>query len=187
MQKLHIMLKTSFIFTLLLLLAACGTNKVKDEGSPFYAVPVGSVLTLHKTLTIGGGQVAIYVQRGEVLQERNVDKYRPNCKFEIYAMSEQPRSVQKDNFEIVKVVDEIETASIQSGIRLAALGPVASMALDASEVFNFATLLYLNSEQQKDVYRLTCQHWDMVVDGQHLSIEEMRSAMGDVFTLKIKE
>jgi hypothetical protein len=59
--------------------------------------------------------------------------------------------------------------------------------LDRSYVFNYATLMYLNSDKQKDVYRLTCQHWEDVMDDRHLTISQMRGAMGDVFTLEIKK
>ena len=47
--------------------------------------------------------------------------------------------------------------------------------------------MYLRSDKQKDVYRLTCQHWESVLDDKHLSIKQMRDAMGVVFTLNIKE
>jgi len=54
-------------------------------------------------------------------------------------------------------------------------------------MFNYATLMYLNSEKQKDVYRITCQHWEDVMDDRHLTIKQMRQAMGDVFTLNLKK
>ena len=59
------------------------------------------------------------------------------------------------------------------------------MDLDRSEIFNYVTLLYLNSDKQKDVYRMSCQHWESVMDDRHLSITQMRQAMGDVFTLQL--
>ena len=177
----------------LLLLTACESNAVKDEQSVFYAVPVGSTLTLNQEVTISGDQVAIYVQDGEILRYREVDKYRPNCKFEIYTISEQSRNVQPDRFEIIKVVDEIESSGLQKDMMFASVdflarGDIRAMGmLDHSLVFNYATMIYLKSDKQTDVYRMTCQHWEAVADDKHLSIAQMRQAMGDVFTLKIKE
>ena len=176
----------------MLLLAACSTENVrdgvKDEDSTFYAVPVGSVLVLNQELTISGNQVAIFVQNGEIKPEKDVDKYYQNCKFEIYTMSEQPRTVDSDSFEIIKVEDDIESSSLQKNTRLAVRGNTLSFGmLDRSYVFNYATMMYLYSEKQKDVYRMTCQHWEDVRDDRHLSITQMRDAMGDIFTLKIKE
>ena len=186
-------IKKVFCWSMLTLLAACAGNDVKDEGSVFYAVPKGSVLSLNQDLTIAGDQVAIYVQDGQVMPDKDINKYRPNCKFEIYTMSEKPRSVQPDHFEIITVVDEIESSGLQKSVQLASLALpegddyLAMWLLDHSLVFNYATMMYLKSDQQTDVYRMTCQHWEAVADDKHLSIAQMRQAMGDVFTLKIKE
>jgi len=177
-----------FFIVLIVSLSACSINDIKDENSVFYAVPVGSTLTLNQQVNIRGDQVAVYVQNGELMQYGEVNFYLPNCKFEIYTMSEQPRTVQADIFEIIKVEDDIESSSLQKSTRLAVLDNALAFAmLDRSYVFNYATLMYLNSEKQKDVYRITCQHWEDVMDDRHLTIKQMRQAMGDVFTLKIKE
>ncbi len=168
--------------------AGCSVNDVKDESSLFYAVPVGSRLILNQQVNIRGDQVAVYVQNGELMQYNEVNFYLPNCKFEIYTMSEQPRTVNQDSFDIIKVEDDIESSSLPKSTQLAALDKaVAFGMLDRSYVFNYATLMYLNSEKQKDVYRLTCQHWEDVMDDRHLTIRQMRGAIGDVFTLEIKK
>jgi len=167
------------------LLVGCNANVVKDEDSVFYAVAVGSTLVLNQQVDIRGDQVAIYVQNGELKQYNEVNFYLPNCKFEIYTISEQPRTVAPDSFKIVKVVDDIESSSLQKELRVAALGRAFfASGFDRSYVFNYATLMYLNSDKQKDVYRMTCQHWEDIVDDRHLSITQMRAAMGDVFTLQ---
>ncbi len=185
-------IKRIFCWSMLTLLAACSANNTKDENSVFYAVSVGSVITLNQEITIAGDQVSVYVQDGEIMRYKDVNKYQPNCKFEIYTISEQPRTVQIDGFEIIKVVDEIESSSLQKNIQLAVLdlavgeGYLAMGLLDHSLMFNYATMMYLNSAKQKDVYRMTCQHWEAVSDDRHLSITQMRKAMGDIFTLEIK-
>ena len=169
-------------------LSACSIYDIKDEDSVYYAVPVGSLLVLNQDVTIAGDQVAVYVQNGELMLDVDVNKYNPNCKFEVYTISEQPRTVQTDTFEIIKVVDDIESSSVPKSIRLAVLDKALALGmLDRSYMFNYATLMYLNSTKQKDVYRLTCQHWEDMMDDRHLTIRQMRGAMGDVFTLKIQQ
>lgn len=173
-------------------LTACSSQPVADEDSAFYAVPVGSRLQLHQAVTIPPDQVAVWVQDGKLLPESDVNKYRPNCKFEVYKISEQARTVAADNFEITRVEDDIETSALPAEVQLAALEVMLSEAylalgaLDHSEVFNYATLMYLHSERQKDVYRMTCQHWESVMDDRYLSISQMRQAMGEVFSLTLK-
>lgn len=169
--------------------SACNSvYETKDENSYYYAVPVGSSIVLNQEVTISGDQVATYVQNGELMSYDAVNKYYPNCKFEIYTMSEQPRTVEPDAFEIIKVVDEIESSSIKKSIQLAVRGNAYAFGmLDRSHVFNYATMMYLKSEKQKDVYRMTCQHWEDMRDDRYLTVAQMRQAMGDVFTLEIKE
>ena len=176
----------SYAVLAMMALSGCSINDTRDENSVFYAVPVGSVLVLNQPVDIRGDQVAVYVQNGELMQYGAVNFYLPNCKLEIYTMSEQPRTVDQDRFEIVKVVDDIESSALQKNTYLAATGDAIGFAvLDMSYVFNYATLMYLRSENQQDVYRMTCQHWEDVVDDRHLSITQMRQAMGDVFTLEV--
>ena len=172
----------------LLFLTGCISNEIKDESSPFYSVPVHSTLKLNQSLIIEGGQVATYVQNGKVMPERDVDKYKPNCKFEIYTMSEQSRTVDADSFVLTRVVDDIESSSLKGSNQLAALDEALVLGtLDRSYMYNYATMMYLHSERQKDVYRMTCQHWEDVLDDMYLSATEMRQAMGKVFTLEIKK
>jgi len=180
--------RTSTILVLVVLSACSSVYETKDENSYYYAVPVGSSIVLNQEVTISGDQVATYVQNGELMSYDAVNKYYPNCKFEIYTMSEQPRTVERDNFEIIKVVDEIESSSILKNTQLAVRGNAYVFGmLDRSYVFNYATMMYLKSEKQKDVYRMTCQHWEDVRDDRYLTVVQMRKAMGDVFTLEIKE
>jgi hypothetical protein len=181
-------LKCPVTVFMLLALSACSVNETKDEDSYFYSVPVGSSIVLNQELTISGEQVAIFVQNGELMSYDAVNKYQPNCKFEIYTMSEQPRVVVVDTFEITKVVDEVESSSLHTRTQLAMRGNTYAFGmLDRSYVFNYATMMYLESDQQKDVYRMTCQHWEDMRDDRYLTVAQMRQAMGDVFTLKIKE
>ena len=199
-------MQTLCCISFLLVLSACAStresNGVKDESSVFYAVPVGSLLVLNQDLTIPENQVAIYVQGGEIMRYKEVNKYLPNCKFEVYKISEQARIVKADTFTISKVVDDIESSSWQSNVQLAAVNesitdraqmggayhgwnPVSAM-FEGSEMFNYATLMYLYSDKQKDVYRLTCQHWESILDNNHLSVTQMRIAMGEIFTLILR-
>ena len=181
-------LPVRFMPLLAVLLSACSAVDTKDQNSWYFSVPVGSTLVLNQVLTIDRDQVASYVQDGKVLPEKAVDKYRPNCKFEIYTMSEQSRPVQPDNFEVIKVVDNIETSTLAAPVQVASRGIMLGYgALDKSYIYNYATMMYLSSALQEDVYRMTCQHWEDIMEDRYLTTAQMRQAMGDVFTLQIKE
>ena len=174
--------------SVLMVLSACSVNDSKDESSVFFVVPTGSTIVLNREVTISGDQVAVYAQDGRLMSYHEVNKYNPNCKFEIYTMSEQPRTVKPDTFEIIKVVDDIESSSLQKSTRLAVQGDTLVLGwLDRSYMFNYATMMYLRSAKQKDVYRMTCQHWEDLRDDRYLTVAQMREAMGEIFTLVIKK
>jgi hypothetical protein len=179
-----------FMFAVLLgvLPVSCSyeSGRDEDESSHFFSVKQDSRLVQNQPLIIPPNQVAVYVQHGEVMSQPDVDFYSPNCKFELYSISEQQRRVEQDTYKVHRVLDERNEVS--SGHRTyAALGGAAgfSMGGDVPEVCNYATVMYLESAIQPDVFRITCQYWEDVFVDKYLSIEQMREAMGGVFTLEL--
>lgn len=166
------------------LLAACSSSQtVKDEDSPFYSVPLGSTFTLNLEITIQPDQTSVYLQNGKIEPVGNVDFYKPNCKFELYTISEQSRLVKPDTFVVIRIVDQIEDVStkwpVYAGFGMAhGDGPIN---------LTFSTTMYLDSKIQPDVYRMECKRWDWPAIGEYLSINEMRQALGDYFTLTLAE
>jgi hypothetical protein len=49
----------------------------------------------------------------------------------------------------------------------------------------FRTILDLRSERQPQVRWLTCQQWADPALGQHVTIREMRAALGEIFTIQV--
>jgi hypothetical protein len=176
-------MRFSIIFALFALLAGC-QPPVKDINSPYYSVPVGSTLTLNKEIEIPAGHVSMYMQRGkQYLGYGDVEKYYPSCKFELNTPLKDVRQiVHPDVFTIYKVVRD--TYVVQSNAVM-----LASIVMDGSgdgpTALTFSTIMYLRSEKQPDVFRLTCEHWDDPTDGDHLTISDIRKALGDMFTLNL--
>jgi len=163
--------------------AGCGYESGRDESSHYYSVKQGSRLVLNRTLTIAPNQVAVYLQHGEVKPHDDIDFYYPNCKFELYSISEEQRRVVPDTFRVSRVVDERNDVSLGYGIHASLAGAALSIG-DAPQVYTYATVMYLESALQPDVFRISCQHQEDVFIDQYLSIEQMREAMGGVFTLE---
>ena len=161
------------------LLSACDNSQVvKDENSQFYSVTPGSTFTLNREVTIQPDNTSIYLQNGKIELVKNIDFYKPNCKFELYTISEQARQVKPDTFVVTKVVDQSEDVSAKWPT-YAGLG----MALGDGPVhLTFSTTMYLESKLQPDVFRMSCKRWDWPATGEYLSINEMRQALGDYFT-----
>lgn len=103
-------------------------------------------------------------------------------------LSDSAQTVNADSYVIKKVVQEI-TDSVDAGqIRLAALSVGIGMQArekDGASLQTYATRMYLRSDKQPGVYRLSCGQWAFPATGQHVTLGEMRTALGGMFTLRL--
>lgn len=181
-------MRLPLIFALFVAMLGCAGRYVGDENSPFYAPPAGTTVTLNQSVTIPGERTAVYLQGGEVRSFSEVSQYYPHCKFELRTRAPSVREVRPDTFTVERVNRETAVSwSAVIGPRLAAAG--AGLVFgggtegDGGSPETYATHLYLHSANQPDVYRLTCQQWGYPPLGEHVSINDMRRALGAVFTL----
>jgi hypothetical protein len=171
-------------------LAACQTAAYEgNENSPFYPVPSGSTLTLTRSVTIPADQVAVYLQGGEVVPAGRINQYYPHCKFELIHRRDTGQTVRPDDFEIIKVVRETGHSVALAGLQLAqmsvGIGINVGMDRDGSSLQTYSTRLMLRSARQPQVFRLSCGQAALPHEGQHVSINEMRKALGNLFTLEL--
>ena len=136
------------------LVAACTTGPIDPETSPYYHIPAGTTLVLHDTLTIPANLAAVFIQDGQVKPYRNIDKYYPHCKFEMYTIEQEDRTIRPDTFVIQRSSMEESVQNRQSRFQYTSL---ASMYYggDGPVFIEMNRLMYLQSELQPDVYRLT--------------------------------
>ncbi len=172
------------------LLAACSSARHPgDENSPYYAVPAGARVALRQALVIAPEQVAVYIQNGKVVPWVQVNAYYPHCKFEVRDRRDREQTVNPDEFIVTRVVQEVvhmvqwgrwQTAAASIGIRVGDMD-------DGASVRTYATYLYLASDRQPQVFRLGCGHWAYPGTryAEHLSIQQIRAALGEVLTLQI--
>ena len=170
---------------LVAVLAACQTASYQgDENSPYYVMPVGSRLTLTREVRIDPDQVAVYIQYGKVLSFRDVQKYDPFCKFELYHRIESARTVKPDEINVVRAV-QIESWRFTptSAMRLAQSGGMDS---GGPSIIFYTVRMDLQSTKQPEIYRMTCGRWSMYPGRyEHVSIAEIRRALNPVFTLQL--
>ena len=171
-------------------LAACQTADYEgNENSPYYLIPVGSTLTLTGTVTIPAEQVAVYLQGGEVMSGGRINQYYPHCKFELIHRRDTGQTVQPDDFEIIKVVqetsDSVALDSLQLAQMSAGIGLNVGMDHGGASLQTYRTRLMLRSARQPDVYLLSCGQSAYPSEGQHVSIMEIRKVLGKIFTLQL--
>lgn len=167
----------------LLVLGACQSTPLPREESPYHTVPAGSLLTLHKDLTIPARRASIFIQGGPMTVWQDVNSYHPHCIFEMYKVKDTPQYVKAGTFTIRKVQRE-DYSAIAPGLQHARL-----MFSDGGPSYLvYATVMRLESIDQPEVFRLTCQHWEVPPQmPHHLTISQIRAALGNLFTLKLPE
>jgi hypothetical protein len=184
-------MKTVLIILAAALAAACQTTAYQgNESSPYYRVPAGSHVILNRDLTIPAEQVGVYMQGGQVMPQNQLNMYHAHCKLEVRTRRDVSQVVRADEFVVTKSVQEALIYSVQAEPRTYADASraVRVNGMDDSggqSVQTYATRLDLRSERQPDVLRLTCAHWDHPNTAVHLSIRQIRAALGDVVTLRL--
>ncbi len=184
-------MKSITIPMLAMLLVGCQIPSYEgNEKSPFYLVPAGSTLKLTRDLTIPANQVAVFLQGGEVIPSDRINQYYPHCKFELRRRLDTPQAVPPDSFEITQVVQEIGHSVASEGQQVArmSVGIGINIGLtggDGASLQTYITRLVLRSTRQPEVFRLSCGQAALPHEGEHVSISEMRQALGNVFALDL--
>ena len=171
------------ILFLLINLTACPAQVRKGEQEPAYmAIAPGSELVLAKNITIPANQTSVYIQNGNIKTYSSRDQYYPNCKFELYTISDKPRVVKADTFVIKKIARETDYASIMTPMYA---GPTFGAPGNPTAII-YSVTFSLNSKKQADVFRMRCEHWADPLAGTDLTLTEVRETLKPLFSMKVK-
>ena len=176
-------MKRSLSLFALLVLCACQSTPLPREESPFYTLPAGSQLILHKDLTIPAGRASVFIQVDPMSTVPGVYSFAPYCIFEVYKVKETPQYVKAGTFTVRKVRREDYSAAVYG------LQHARFMFSDGGPNYLvYATVMYLESIEQPEAYRLTCQHLEVPPQmPHHLTISQIRAALGNLLTLKLPD
>lgn len=150
----------------------------------------GFKLKLNKAIVIPGETASVHIQDGEpkTAYMNPVENYRPYCIFEVTTLLPTPRTINPDIFNVSRVVLDEEIVSLLP--KLASLvtsaGGHGFYSSGGATAVVYATVMYLESETQPDVFRLSCQHWDDPALGEHLSLQDIALALGELITIQPK-
>ena len=116
---------------------------------------------------------------------KHVDQYYAHCWFLSWKVLETKQIIKPDTFLIlgtkktevyVKSTTPFQLASSSSGINGGGLSAI-----------EYTTTLTIASETQPDIRQFVCNHWEDPHDAQHLTVAEIRQAMGEIVTLKLHD
>jgi hypothetical protein len=167
-----------------LLLWSCDTPRNYGPGTPYYRFPEGSRLVLNHALEIPANWATARIQNGRLVPFGHVQEQLPHCIFEINTVRETPQRVEADSFDVIRVWRSESTIAARPGFIRAAYAYDDG---SPSQMF-FKTIFLLRSERQPGVRQLTCQS-DQFAAGagipRHLTLPEIRQALGGIFTLEL--
>ena len=142
---------------------------------------MGSLLILNKDVTIPANHARVIIQNGRILSRRDVDQYYPFCEFEILTLSESDQVIHPDQFKIHKLDKRMDTSS----------QPVMYASLADSQfdrpLIAYNTVMYLSSDKQPDVYRMSCMYWTDDSMATHLTQNQINATLGDIFQFVIND
>jgi hypothetical protein len=166
------------------LLSGCRGGLQADSGDPdFHRIPEGSTLILDRPVWIGAERVRARL-RSDHKGWKLAGEYAPHCDLELRDINLGKVRVRPDRFEITRVSGGFTpilvrgkapiqlAANAYSATELAGVGGGS----DTSFLRSYAHL-YLDSERQPDVYRVSCSYMGMPFDVELLTIAEIRLAM----------
>ncbi len=172
---------------ILLILAGFMTAaQAKDANpdSPWFVIPVNTVIRLNQPLTIPAEQAGVYMQFGEVKSDKDVDEYYANCRLEVNDVRAAAQEIEADSFTVyrVQLFEDYSSRPLQF-----AAGPGFIFLGDGPTPQNYATIMYLRSARQPLVRQLVCKHLeDPALFPEHLTVKQMQAAMGKIITIEIR-
>jgi len=165
-----------------LVLTACLSPPEKDHDSYFYSIPVGSKLSLNKTITIPAYLARRYFQGGRPINKKDINIYYPHCSLLMNTLADYERTIKPATFEIYKVMDDEVFA--QGHIYVVANILTGN---DGPTIVGYVSYYYLRSTENAEVRSLECEQWDDPHNVQYLSINQVKQSLGDYFTLQITD
>ena len=179
------------VITLFLLLStvSCSLPQVKNPMNVKALLPVGSTLRLTKKIIIPEDRSFIYIANGKVAPLKNyntVDIYEPHCMLYVNKEASYKQEILPDEFEITNII-EWERDFSKLNIRNATTSRIIKVGYASDDggpsIVMYATIISLHSVKQTNVKQIVCGHWNDPHEIEPLTLEEMKSALGDLILI----
>lgn len=172
------------------LLAGCQPLTVRDEQAGRDVPLTGGRVVLHRGLTVPGGATRVFLQRGEVVAKRDLNHYAPSCSFQLRELSDMPREIRPDRFEITRAGYGLQEWVQRGPVMVAAARAGGAVLADAGEDDGAAMVMYviemrLASARQPEVMSLVCRSaLDDPSQVERPSLQQLRAVLGPLASLE---
>jgi len=167
------------------LLTACYSGPY-PLSSPYFTIPKGSELVLKQELSIPAEKGRVYIQDGQQLMGRKIEKYNPHCWFVSWVISKDKTVIKPDRFIVLRskkydnLVNDKHTVMFASNSAFSTNRSFAS--ITAIEHF---TELSIHSDRQNNIRQFVCNHWGDPLDARPLTVAEINNTLGKIAQLII--
>ena len=159
------------LWCLSLLIAACQSLPQVDAHTPAI-----TKVTLKQDFPIRPDRSNEYIQGGEIRPYESIEQYYTHCKLELREIADNERIIKPQTFNVTRIYRQEEFVGFRK-MMLAGDGD--------SGLIMSTTYLFLQSEKQPDIFRLSCMRQDESFYARHVTIEEMRDTLGNLISLQL--
>lgn len=148
-------------------------------------IKIGDSVILNQEISVRSG-ARIYLQFGEAMLRSEAEEAKPFCYFHLYrdpSVIDTPALLVAGDFTISKTVNHYDMGFLHGHVLQLASGGFITQ--DASQRI-IITRFTLESTEQPEVIGLNCGIWAVPNERNHLTIDEIRTALGDLVTLKLR-
>ena len=165
------------------LLSGCQAPGPIDEDNPQAEIPPGSVFVLEQNLEIPAYDKKSLVNLPRIL--KNPDA-RPDIVFQHGEVVERSDYARRETMcELETQLRRSEANTIKSDRFVAGRSSFKIVPAPGSDDRPYLTRIPLTSEDQPAITALVCKNYGSPVSTDHLTIREIREALGEFFTLKL--
>jgi len=184
-----------FITIIYLSLVSCQTATVQTgsvavsySNYPLNITP-GLKLKLNRAIVIPGETTSLHIQDGvtKPQQLNPVENYRPYCIIEVRNRMAATQTIKPGIFTITRVFLNEELVSLPvkfASLTITAGYPGFYLGAGGYTAVAYVTEIYLESSSQPDVVSLDCKQWDDPAMGAHLTLQEIKLALGELITIQ---
>jgi len=191
-------MKTLIYALLATSLIGCAQTRNYPPDSPHYAYPGGARLTLDKPVDIPPDAATARLQYGGLVARNGVREEDPYCIFEIDTVKAEAQRIAPDRLTITGIQRRVQTFAGMPAwpyaygferrhLHRAGFQRIGFSDDDSPSQIYFLTEFRLRSAKQPQIRALTCLHNQMmpgVSIMRHLTLPEIRQALGSYFTLE---
>lgn len=189
-------MKRVWFFAALSGFALAGCQALEENRAAYsrlHDIPAGSTLELHAPVEIPADKRNVYIQNGEHVAYWHLDQWYPYCELILRGLPAHERQVHPDTFVIERSQRYYDMHGDVRAPMLAGLGVGFEFGVGAANggddggpsPWLYITELQLRSQRNPAVEKLLCGHLQDPPLAEYLTIDQVRKAMGDLFTLHL--